>query len=170
MLHVDVQTLVGVTGLLTTFAPYIAAVFTQQHYHRWVNELIALTVSIFFGALSWFVAGGNIHDVHDIGSLYAAIGFVVIGAKVYYEKLAKASPALVAIEWWTGGKQAGFPKPVAAFTASTSVSGEALPSGATDSKAVSADPGQDIDPAGVPDLVDGADGEPSASAAQEVAP
>ena len=136
-MHIHVQTLVGTAGLLTTLTPYIAAVFTQRHFPRWANEVIALYVSVLFGVLSWVIAGGSFSDVHDIGSLYASIAAVVVGAKVYYQKLAQASPTLAAIEWLTGGKQNGFPAPQSAFASSSPAGGEPIPVKSTDTSAVS---------------------------------
>jgi hypothetical protein len=161
MSHINLQTLVGVATLLTAVSPYIAAVFTQSHYSRWVNEFIAVTVSVVFGVLSWLAAGGSYHDVHDFGSLWTVITLVSVGAKVYYEKLAKAAPMLQTIEWYTGGKQAGFPPPVA-MTASTTLVDDDLPIHATDSVSASPDAPEDISPADVADTLPESGGEPSA--------
>ena len=131
MLHIHLQTLVGVAAFLTWAAPYASAVFTQQHFPRYVNAIIAFMVSIVFGVVSWFVAGGTFTDVHDIGSLLAVVSAVSVGAKVYYKSLANYDPLLPAIEWWTGGKQAGFPAPPS-LSNSSSVTGDPLPTVATD--------------------------------------
>ena len=164
MLHIHLQTLIGVAALVTWITPYAAAVFTQMHFPRWVNAVIAFSVSIVFGIISWFSAGGTITDVHDIGSLLSVVSAVSVASKVYYEKLAKNDPLLPAIEWWSGGKQAGFPKPVTAFLASTSVSGDPLPTGATDTDApVVDDPSQTIRHALESEIVRITGGEPSAS-------
>lgn len=163
MSHIDLQTLIGVSTILTFVSPYLAAVFTQQHYARWANELIAVTVSIIFGVLSWLCAGGSFDNLHNIGSLLTVVSAVSVGAKVYYEKLAKAAPLLPAIEWWTGGKQAGFPKPIEAFAASTSVTGDSLPDRATDSNSPITESG-DVDLSSISEVAEVNGEEPSVSA------
>ncbi len=154
MLHVDLQTLVGVAALLTTATPYIAALFTQSHYSRWVNEAIAIALSTLFGVLSWFAAGGSFHDVHDIGSLFAVVGSVNLGSKAYYKALAKSSPTLSAIEWWTGGRQAGFSAPDHSFGAATPVAGEDLPLHSTDTTPVTIPLSTEPDMSDFPSLPD----------------
>ena len=133
--HLSIQTLVSISTLLTILAPYIAAIFTQDHLPQWVNELIAVVVSVTAGIVSFVVSGGHF-DTSDMNSLWIAISAIVVGAKVYYVKLLPNSPLIKAIEYATGGLQAGASVPSALFPSAVSkVQVDALPVQATDTDA-----------------------------------
>lgn len=106
----DPQTLLALSGTFTLAVPYLSAVLTQDHYPRWKNEAIAFGVSALAGLTAFVAAGGRLEG-HDLPVLFATISSVFTLAKVYYNKLARASPAIAMIQYKTGGAQSGDPAP-----------------------------------------------------------
>ena len=89
-LHLPILFFVG-TGL-TIAVPYISALFTQKHYPRWTNELIAFVVSMLSGVVSFYEAGGNFHSITNVSMIAPAALLIFAGAKKYYAELGYNSP------------------------------------------------------------------------------
>jgi len=107
---INTENLLFVGTAITVVSPYISAIFTQDKYPAWVNELIAVVISI-IGGIATFLGGGGHFVATDLPSLWGSIAAIFAASKIYYSKLLPNSPLIRAIEYYTGGKQSGQPEP-----------------------------------------------------------
>ena len=124
-MNLNFLTLGSLTTIAVFGAPYVSAIFTQTHFSRLVNAIIAWVICVVFGVAWFFVSGGSLTGINSLSVAGADIGIIFGGSKLFYKQLRIINDPVLAFLKKFGGAVHPAPAPSSSTASSGSASSAA---------------------------------------------